>query len=258
MSTADAYSRTGAAWQAGPGRVYDRLATRLVARSPVPLADRLVLDLGAGTGAASRALAAVGARVVAVDVALGMLQVARAQRPPAAVADALALPLGDAVVDGVVAAFSLNHLEDPAAGLRELVRVSRPGSPLLASAYAADDTHPVKAAVDAAVTELGWREDAWRRELRDRAEPNLATVERADAVTRTAGLRARVEVDRVELPELSPTDLVEWRLGMAHVAPFVAGLDATARAALVDRAVARLGDAPPLVRSIICIDAQVP
>jgi SAM-dependent methyltransferase len=217
-----------------------------------------VLDLGAGTGAASRALAAEGARVVAVDVALGMLLVDRTARPPAAVADALALPFGNATVDGVVAAFSLNHLDDPVAGLLELVRVGRSGSPILASAYAADDTHPVKAAVDAAAAELGWREDAWRLDLRARAEPLLSSVERATAVTRAAGLDARVEVQRIELPELSPIDLVEWRLGMAHVAPFVLGLDPAARAGLVDRAVALMGDAPSLVRSIVWISALVP
>jgi len=60
-SLADAYSRTGAAWDAGPGRIYDRLSEELVARLPAG-ATGDVLDLGAGTGAASRAAAAAGAR----------------------------------------------------------------------------------------------------------------------------------------------------------------------------------------------------
>ena len=117
---------------------------------------------------------------------------------------------------------------------------------------------PEHGPLDAAAAELGWREDAWRLDLRARAEPLLSSVERATAVTRAAGLDARVEVERIELPELSPTDLVEWRLGMAHVAPFVLGLDPAARTALVDRAVALMGDAPSLARSIVWISALVP
>ena len=50
-----AYSATGAAWQAGPGRIYDRLAEVMLASPPAPLAGQRVLDVGAGTGAATRA-----------------------------------------------------------------------------------------------------------------------------------------------------------------------------------------------------------
>src|SRR3954471_11099665 len=110
---ADAYSQTGAAWQAGPGAIYDRLATVLVDCRPSDFRGQLVLDLGAGTGAASRAIAAVGGVAVAAAAAYGMLAADRAHRPAAVVADACALPLRDRAVDAVVAAFSLNHLEDP-------------------------------------------------------------------------------------------------------------------------------------------------
>ncbi|MBA2281465.1 MAG: hypothetical protein H0W25_09565, partial [Acidimicrobiia bacterium] len=41
---AAAYRATGAAWQAGPGPVYDRLAEVLVARCPGGVAGRDVLD----------------------------------------------------------------------------------------------------------------------------------------------------------------------------------------------------------------------
>src|SRR5687767_7852362 len=109
----DAYSATGAAWQVGPGRVYDRLAEVLVDLSPVPLAGRLVLDVGAGTGAASRAIARAGGRPVAVDLALGMLAVDRRRRPPGAVADGRRLPLATDSCGAVVAAFSFNHVPDP-------------------------------------------------------------------------------------------------------------------------------------------------
>ena len=189
VSTGSAYSATGAAWQRGPGRIYDRLAAVLVDRAPVPLRGGRVLDVGAGTGAASRAVLAAGAAsVVAVDAALGMLAHEAEDRPPAAVGDARALPFPARCFDGAVAAFSLNHIADPAAGLREMARVTRPGGPLLASAYAADDTHPVKAAVEAALTARGWEAEPWYVTVREDTAPRLATAERAaDAEDRLGG-----------------------------------------------------------------------
>ena len=164
QSVAEAYSRTGAAWQAGPERVYRRLAAELVARSPIPLAGRLVLDLGAGTGAATVAIRAAGGRPIAADVAPGMLAAMGADRPPVVAADALALPLRSAAVDAVVAAFSINHLVDPEAGLREARRVTRPAARVLASSYAHDDAHPAKQAVEeAAGPSAGPRRPGTRR-----------------------------------------------------------------------------------------------
>jgi ubiquinone/menaquinone biosynthesis C-methylase UbiE len=71
---AAAYSAGADAWAGAPERIYGRMAVALVERSPQPLAGRLVLDVGTGTGAGARAVIAVGGRVVAVDAAIGMLQ----------------------------------------------------------------------------------------------------------------------------------------------------------------------------------------
>ncbi|MGH7730438.1 MAG: class I SAM-dependent methyltransferase, partial [Candidatus Eiseniibacteriota bacterium] len=60
---------------------YDRWERTLVARALEPLAGRLVLDLGCGTGRLARFLGARGARVVAMDNAAGMLQRCRAHPP---------------------------------------------------------------------------------------------------------------------------------------------------------------------------------
>jgi hypothetical protein len=51
-----AYDATGTAWQQGPGRLYDQLAAVVVDRCPALDNRSLVLDLGAGTGAATRAI----------------------------------------------------------------------------------------------------------------------------------------------------------------------------------------------------------
>lgn len=255
---AAAYSATGAAWGRGPGRVYDRLAERLVDACPVPLAGGITLDLGAGTGAASRAAAGRGARVVAVDAALGMLLAGAGTRPPSAAADALALPFPEGTFDAVIAAFSLNHLHDPAAGLAEAARVTRTGGAVVAGSYALDDSHPARDAVDAAARALGWRPPPWYRSVREETVPLLATVDRAAAAARGAGLvDVRAANVRVGYPDLGPADLVAWRLGMAHLAPFVASLPAVAADGLLADALARLEGAPRLERSVIVLTGRV-
>jgi SAM-dependent methyltransferase len=252
---AAAYDATGAAWDRGPALVYDRLAEVVVAAAPVAVAGRTVLDIGAGTGAGSRAIAAAGGRPVAVDFAFGMLAAGQKERPPAAQADARALPFADDALGGAVAAFSLNHVPDAAAGLREAARVVGAGGPLVASSYAGDDGHPVKAAVETALAETGWQPPPWAGPLRETAVAGLATVDRCAAAAAAAGLAAEVLALQVPFPELTPGQLVEWRLGMAQHAPYVATLAPAARAAVCARAVELLGRPPPLVRSILVITA---
>ena len=259
VGAVSAYSVTGGAWQLGPGRIYDRLAAVLVSRSPVPLRGRRVLDVGAGTGAASRAAMKTGAAaVVAVDAAVGMLAYQPGERPPAVAGDALALPFADASFGAAVAAFSLNHLSDPVGGLREMSRITRPGGPLVAGSYAADDRHPVKNAVEAALMARGWAPEPWFLAVRTDTVPLLSTVERCVAVATAAGLDPVCEHIRVSFPDLGARELVAWRLGMAQHAPFVAGLSPDDRALVAAEAEARLGDTPPLVRSILVLGAIRP
>jgi SAM-dependent methyltransferase len=253
-----AYSAAAAAWQRGPGRIYDRLAEVVVAAMPVALNGASALDLGAGTGAATRALLAAGAAgVVALDAAFGMLAHDAGHRPPAVAGDAVALPFAAGAFDATVAAFSLNHLTDPAAGLREAARVTGPGGGLVVSAYAADDDHPVKWAVEAALAARGWVPEPWYRALRADAAPKLATVDAARAAAGAAGVDAEVELRRIPFPDLDAAALVAWRLGMAQHAGFVAALPTDAdRTALAEDAAARLGDSwPPLERSIVILRA---
>jgi SAM-dependent methyltransferase len=248
-----AYAAAASAWANGPAAIYRRLAQLLVDFSPVPLQGRLVLDLGSGTGVGSHAAQSAGARVIATDLALGMLLRGLADRPPAAAGDALALPFRPGSFDVVLAAFSLNHLEEPAAGVREAGRV---GGLLLASTYAADDDHPAKAAVDTAMSEAGWEQPPWYEALKP-AMAAWGSVERATEVVERGGMRPRlVEQRQVEFPELGPDDMVAWRMGLAQSAGFVEALEPEAQRAIFHRALALLGHDPePIVRRVIFLAA---
>ena len=203
---------------------------------------------------ASRAAEAVGARVVAIDLAPGMLLEERDARPPATVGDSLALPFGESTFDVVLAAFSLNHLERPEAGVAEAARV---GGVLVGSTYAVDDDHPVKDAVEEALTEVGWSRPAWYDAVK-RSMEAWGTIDAAEAVIRRGRMQPiHVRKEEVKFPELSTEDLVAWRMGMAQSAPFVAALTPNERAARIRRAVELLGpNPPPLVRRVILLAAR--
>ena len=90
---ADHYAASGTRWALGAELVYRPIAAALVATSPHRLSGHIVLDAGAGTGAASAALRRCGAQVVATDLSPAMLAWQQAARPPCAAADIRALPL---------------------------------------------------------------------------------------------------------------------------------------------------------------------
>jgi SAM-dependent methyltransferase len=90
-----------------------------------------VLDLGAGTGKLTRALAAAGHEVVAVDPSGPMLQQLSRSLPAvdARTGTAEAIPTPDGSVDAVVVAQAF-HWVDRAAAVPEIARVLRPGGRL--------------------------------------------------------------------------------------------------------------------------------
>jgi SAM-dependent methyltransferase len=95
-------------------------------------ADKLILDVGAGSGRHSAQAANLGARVVAIDLG-DSIDVARRNLPDDALtvqADAERLPLSPDSFDLVMAIGVLHHLEDPQGALNSLVRYVRPGGHL--------------------------------------------------------------------------------------------------------------------------------
>jgi ubiquinone/menaquinone biosynthesis C-methylase UbiE len=93
-----------------------------------------VVDIGTGTGFVSAGLATRVKRVVGVDNASAMLEVARGNlraldlsNVDLVIGDVARLPLEDGSMDAAFANMVLHHAEDPAAMLQEMARVVRPG-----------------------------------------------------------------------------------------------------------------------------------
>jgi len=237
-----AYDCVGEAWNDGPATVYRALAGPVL-EAVGDVAGVTVLDVGTGSGVLADALVRRGARVVGLDLAHGMLLRGADGRPPAVVADVRALPVRSASVDVTTASFVLNHLADPVAGLRELARVLRPAGRLLATTFQGEAPHPAKGVLDDVARSFGYVAPEWYRSVKEGTLPLLSTVELFRDAAVTAGL-ADVRVRPVEVRlALSPQELVGWRFGMAQLAPFVAGLPADERAALLaaaEQAVAEL------------------
>jgi SAM-dependent methyltransferase len=209
----DHYAWSGERWARGAELVYGPIAAELVASSPHPLTGRIVLDAGAGTGAASAALRRRKARTVAVDLSAGMLAWHAASRPPCAVADIRALPVGTGSVDDAVAAFVLNHLTEPGAGLAELARVTRPAGAVLAAVFGNDSHSDARDRIDAAALAAGWQVPDWYRELKTAAAPILGTAAAMAGAARAAGLTAvHAEEREVDVGVSQARPLVRYRL----------------------------------------------
>jgi demethylmenaquinone methyltransferase/2-methoxy-6-polyprenyl-1,4-benzoquinol methylase len=101
------------------------------------LRGRIVVDVCCGTGDLALAFEAAGARVLGLDFTPQMVERAahKAERRRGATCfgqgDALHLPVRDAVADVTSIAFGLRNVGDRRLGLRELVRVTRPGGCVL-------------------------------------------------------------------------------------------------------------------------------
>jgi SAM-dependent methyltransferase len=227
--------RDGAGWAGGPQAVYDRLAIAALAGLPARLDDSSAVDVGAGTGAATRELVRRGARVVAVDLSAAMLAELSRQtsgRVPTLVGDICRLALPDDEYDVAVAAFVLNHLDDPAAGLRELARVTRPGGHIVASTFGSDD-HPVKTAIDGVLLRYGFVHPEWYLTLKRERVPLTGTASAFPSVGVASGLTdVAVEQTDVDLTDLPVEAVIGYRLGLPHIAPFVAAIDPAARPCL--------------------------
>jgi demethylmenaquinone methyltransferase/2-methoxy-6-polyprenyl-1,4-benzoquinol methylase len=111
----------------------DRRWRREVLAAVDPKPGEHVLDLAAGTGTSSEPFRERGAVVVPCDFSVGMLQEGKRKLPhlPFTAGDGTQLPFADDTFDAVTISFGLRNIVDPDAGLREMLRVTRPGGRLV-------------------------------------------------------------------------------------------------------------------------------
>jgi ubiquinone/menaquinone biosynthesis C-methylase UbiE len=201
---------------------------------------------------AGRAALAAGARgVVAADVAPEMLGRCGPALHPVA-ADALRLPFRDRSFDLVLAAFCLGHLPSLSAGLREARRV---GAAIAASSFAPGWTDPAKEAVEAALRPFGYLPPAWYLRFKQETESAAGDPEVLAAQLAAAGFgQVRIRPVSVRTGLSAPAELAAWRLGMAHVAPFISSLppgDAAAARQAAEQAVAASAAGPLTVALLV-------
>ena len=130
------YDVTNTVLSGGQDRRWRRLTRQTLELAP----GERVLDLAAGTGVSTAELAQSGASAIACDFSLGMLRVGKRARPHLGftAGDGTRLPFADGTFDAVTISFGLRNIVDPDAGLRELLRVTRPGGRLVVCEF----SHP--------------------------------------------------------------------------------------------------------------------
>ena len=229
-------------WDAGR---YERTAAELepVARAMVdaarPQADERVLDLACGTGNAALLAAECGARVVGVDGAPRLLEVARERARSLEVqaefrqGDLLELPVADDSAEVILSVFGLIFAPDPGRALREVSRAAAPGARVFLSAWIPagpiNDMLSAVGRVVARVTEapppqrFGWSDAG-----------AVGAVAREAGLTLQRTRQAKLPI-RAESPEDYVTGGREHPMSVA-VAPVLeqAGVDGEARGVMLD------------------------
>ncbi len=118
------------------GAFVDAVERALVWSVLDPRPGEAIADLGCGTGAYTLALLEARCRVTGVDESAAMLARARAKLGDRAAAtclqaDLAALPLPTAAFDAALLQVTLEFVADPAAVVRESLRILRPGGRLV-------------------------------------------------------------------------------------------------------------------------------
>ena len=154
LGIAPQYSWVGAVMSLGQDGRWRRELVSRVGSAP----GARILDVAAGTGLVSRALAVryPGAEIVALDPSEAMLSAGAAENASAGLdarihpvlGAAESLPFPDGTFDAVTFTYLLRYVDDPGATVRELARVLRPGGTLASLEFHVPDDP---------VLRLGWR-----------------------------------------------------------------------------------------------------
>jgi SAM-dependent methyltransferase len=208
---------------------------------------RSLLEIAAGTGAVTRAIARAlpNVGIVATDLNEEMVREGRSRCPASItwqVADAQALPFDDASFDAVVCQFGWMFLPDKRAGFREAHRVLKPGGKLVVSVWDRIDANPLSRIVTGALASE-FPDDPPR--FFERAPFGYHDPERIRADALAGGFA--VTIERVE--KVTQTTAETAAIALCQATPLrgeiesrgpLAELTDRARRALVDH----FGDAP--------------
>jgi SAM-dependent methyltransferase len=241
--TADVLARSRAQWTQAAG-TWDREgdligeSTRAVTEALLACAGiapgMRVLDVAGGTGDPAwrlRELVGGAGAVVSTDLTPAMLAGARRRLGSAArvgltACAAEALPFPAASFDAVVSRFGVMLFADPGAGVREMVRVARPGGTVAAAVWGAPERNPYLATPMGVVARLA----------RDVPPPDPAApgVFRLAAPGHLAALFAAAGVR--ELHEERREFVMDVRLGLDDLWPFLLRLASPLRGVVTAQA----------------------
>jgi SAM-dependent methyltransferase len=182
------------------GAVTSRFAEPLLDAAGVRGGDR-VLDVATGPGYVAERAAARGAKPLGVDIAEGMLAVARERLPGLEFrsADAEDLPFEDGSFEVVVGNFVINHLPRPERAAAATTRVLEPRGGAAFSVWAGSMGMPVMGLVGKAVEAAGIEEDEGQAGIPSGPDPwRFAEEAEFRSLLAAAGL-VEVAVEQVEL-----------------------------------------------------------
>ena len=127
----------------------DRLWRIATTKAIAPRKGMRVLDLAAGTGTSSAAIAKHGAHVVAADFSEGMLAEGRKRHAgndliEFVFADATALPFEDNRFDAATISYGLRNVHQPRKALAEMLRVVKPGGRIVIAEFSTPPSQAIR------------------------------------------------------------------------------------------------------------------
>jgi ubiquinone/menaquinone biosynthesis C-methylase UbiE len=218
-------------WGKRAGTYADVLGA-MTARIAEPLLDAAgvrhgmrVLDVATGPGYAAERAATRGAHPIGIDIAEGMLEVARARQPELDFrwGDAERLPFEDSSFDAVIGGFVLNHLPHPERAMDETARVLHPGGSVAFSVWDRPERNRINGVVADAIDDVGVERPA---ELEGGPDSyRFADDAEFEALLGEAGID-EVEVETLSLTLSVPEADTYWRGFMGSSVRMRAVIDA--------------------------------
>lgn len=229
------------------GRYSTQLAPQLADLAEVG-GDQRAIDVGCGPGALTAELVSrLGAeRVAAVDPSEPFVAAARSRHPGVDVrlASAETLPFADGAFDVALAQLVVHFMDDPVAGLREMARVTRPGGVVAACVWDFGGGRGPLGVFWEAARDLDPGVEG-ESELSGTREGHLVELFAAAGLSEIVGGTLAVRLEH-------PTFESWWKpftLGVGPAGIYVASLDPERRAALRERCLAMVSDAPFVVEA---------